>query len=167
LKRIMIGAAVLLSGCVVEPARVYVPPPRPVYVQAPAPVVYQAPAPQPVVSVYVEPPLFQPPPIRVEWAPPPMLVETPHLCRMKEQSGPAVIGSGRATGSGRTVVGPRRHALDMDGSIRIMNIAAVPSCSSTAFGRAGRSLRCSIIECQYRGRCRCCGRYRWTATDRP
>jgi len=38
---------------------------------------YQAPAPQPVVSIYVEPPLFQPPPIRVLWAPPPMLVEIP------------------------------------------------------------------------------------------
>ena len=77
MKKILIGAAVLLGGCAVEPARVYVPPPQPVYVQAPAPVVYEAPAPQPVVSVYVEPPLFQPPAIRVEWAPPPMLVESP------------------------------------------------------------------------------------------
>lgn len=75
LKKFIIGTAVLLSGCVVEPARVYVPPPEPVYV-APAPV-YQAPAPQPVVSVYLDPPLEQPAPIRVEWAPPPILVETP------------------------------------------------------------------------------------------
>ncbi len=75
MKKIIIGTAVLLSGCVVEPAHVYVPPPEPVYV-APAPV-YQAPAPQPVVSVYLDPPLEQPAPIRVEWAPPPILVETP------------------------------------------------------------------------------------------
>ena len=36
---------------------------------------YVAPAPQSVVSVYVDPPLEQPPPVRVAWAPPPMLVE--------------------------------------------------------------------------------------------
>ncbi|MGJ7497905.1 hypothetical protein ACSFA8_22885 [Variovorax sp. RT4R15] len=59
----------LTAGCVVQP-----PPPvryatvRPVHV---------APAAPPVVSVYVEPPLYQPPPIAVAWAPPPMLVETP------------------------------------------------------------------------------------------
>lgn len=75
MKKIIIGTAVLLSGCVVEPAHVYVPPPEPVYV-APAPV-YQAPAPQPVVSVYLDPPLEQPAPIRIGWAPPPILVETP------------------------------------------------------------------------------------------
>src|SRR5439155_1563899 len=34
-------------------------------------------APQAVVSVYVEPPISQPPPIAVAWAPPPMLVEAP------------------------------------------------------------------------------------------
>ncbi|PRC91940.1 hypothetical protein [Solimicrobium silvestre] len=38
---------------------------------------YAPPAPQSVVSVYVEPPLVQPSPIRVDWAPPPMLVDTP------------------------------------------------------------------------------------------
>ncbi len=72
MKKIIIATAVLLTGCVVEA------PPRVVYVQAPPPppVDYQAPAPEPVVSVYVDPPLDQPPPIRVEWAPPPMLVET-------------------------------------------------------------------------------------------
>lgn len=75
LKKIIIGTAVLLSGCVVEPAHVYVPPPEPVYV-APAPV-YQAPAPQPVVSVYLDPPLEQPAPVRIGWAPPPILVESP------------------------------------------------------------------------------------------
>lgn len=34
-------------------------------------------APEPVVSVYVEPPVSQPEPIAVPWAPPPMLVEVP------------------------------------------------------------------------------------------
>ena len=61
--------ALLLSACAVEmvapPQRVYIAPPR---------VVYSAP---PVVSVYVEPPLVQPEPIAVAWAPPPMLVEAP------------------------------------------------------------------------------------------
>ena len=72
-----LGAAALLSACVVEaPAPRYVAPPRP------APV-YQQPAPDysaendPVVSVYVDPPLEQPAPIAVQWAPPPMLVEVP------------------------------------------------------------------------------------------
>jgi hypothetical protein len=78
LKKILIGAAVILSGCVVEPARVYVQAPPPAYAPAPTPVdYYEAPAPQPVVSVYLEPPIDQPPPILVGWAPPPMLVETP------------------------------------------------------------------------------------------
>jgi len=60
------------------------PPPNPVYYQPwqtqqqPYPsFAYQTPAPQPVVSVYVDPPLMQPPPIQIGWAPPPMLVETP------------------------------------------------------------------------------------------
>jgi hypothetical protein len=34
-------------------------------------------APRPVVSIYVEPPILQPEPILVGWAPPPMLVELP------------------------------------------------------------------------------------------
>ncbi|MGJ7529761.1 hypothetical protein [Variovorax sp. GB1P17] len=59
----------LAAGCVVQP----LPPVRYVAVQ-PAPV---APAAAPVVSVYVDPPLYQPPPIAVGWAPPPMLVEAP------------------------------------------------------------------------------------------
>ena len=70
-------AAALLSACVVEaPAPRYVAPPRPVPV-------YQQPASDyaaendPVVSVYVDPPLEQPAPIAVQWAPPPMLVEVP------------------------------------------------------------------------------------------
>ncbi len=65
----------LLTGCAVQP------PPRVVYVQAPppppSPEVYRIPAPLPVVSIFVEPPLYQPPPIRIAWAPPPMLVEVP------------------------------------------------------------------------------------------
>ena len=48
-----------------------------VYV-APVPLVAYVPPPvQPVVSVYIEPPNFQPPPIVIGWAPPPMLVEPP------------------------------------------------------------------------------------------
>jgi len=38
---------------------------------------YTPPAAQPVVSVYVDPPLEQPAPISVGWAPPPMLVDVP------------------------------------------------------------------------------------------
>jgi hypothetical protein len=87
-----LGAAALLSACVIEapPRYVQAPPrpapaPAPVYVQ-PAPV-YEQPAQdyapdyeqeaEPVVSVYVDPPIEQPEPIAVQWAPPPMLVEVP------------------------------------------------------------------------------------------
>ena len=103
-----LGAAALLSACVVEAPPRYVQRPAPVYqqpapvYQQPAPVyqqpapVYQQPAPtypqpqpdyqdqqsysqddDPVVSVYVDPPIDQPEPIAVQWAPPPMLVEVP------------------------------------------------------------------------------------------
>ena len=73
-----LGAAAILCACVVQPLpapRYYPPPPRPV-------AVYEQPAPAPVqddavVSVYVDPPLVQPEPIAVQWAPPPMLVEVP------------------------------------------------------------------------------------------
>jgi hypothetical protein len=68
---VVIPAVVLLAGCVATVA-----PPR-VEVAAPAPEVYVPPPPPPVVSVYVEPPIDQPPPIAVGWAPPPMLVESP------------------------------------------------------------------------------------------
>jgi len=93
-----LGAAALLSACVVEAPPRYVrtapvyQQPAPVY-QQPAPVyeqpapVYEQPAPDyapdyapdsdPVVSVYVDPPIEQPEPIAVQWAPPPMLVEVP------------------------------------------------------------------------------------------
>ncbi len=71
------GAAAILSACVVQPLpapRYVAPPPRP------APVYEQpanAPSNEPVVSVYVDPPLVQPEPIAVAWSPPPMLVEVP------------------------------------------------------------------------------------------
>lgn len=59
----------MATGCVVQP----LPPVRYAAIQ-PVPA---APAAPPVVSVYVDPPLYQPPPIAVAWAPPPMLVEKP------------------------------------------------------------------------------------------
>lgn len=73
-----LGAAAILSACVVQPlpAPRYVapPPPRPLPVyEQPA----YAPDNEPVVSIYVDPPLVQPVPIAVQWAPPPMLVEVP------------------------------------------------------------------------------------------
>jgi hypothetical protein len=77
-----LGAAALLTACVVEGPVRYVDRPVPVYQQQPAPE-YAQPSPSyvdeddPVVSVYVDPPLEQPEPIAVEWAPPPMLVEVP------------------------------------------------------------------------------------------
>lgn len=66
----LVVATAALAGCAVAPTPYVVVPP-------PARVVYQVPPPQPVVSVYVEPPLIQPAPIRVAWAPPAMLVEVP------------------------------------------------------------------------------------------
>jgi hypothetical protein len=64
-------ATLILAGCVaqVEPPRVEVVA-RPAVAYVPAP-------PRAVVSVYVEPPLSQPEPIAVGWAPPPLLVESP------------------------------------------------------------------------------------------
>ena len=75
---------IALSGCVVY----QVPPPAPAQ---PAPETYppqaeappaeapppEEPAPAPAVSVYVEPPVVQPAPVVVGWAPPPLLVEVP------------------------------------------------------------------------------------------
>ena len=68
---VVIPAVLLVAGCVAT-----VTPPR-VEVAVPAPEVYVPPPPPPVVSVYVEPPIDQPPPIAVGWAPPAMLVESP------------------------------------------------------------------------------------------
>lgn len=67
-----LACALGLSACVVAPL-----PPAPSVVQVAPPVAYVPPPPAPVVSVYVEPPLVQPEPIAVAWAPPPMLVEAP------------------------------------------------------------------------------------------
>ncbi|MDB6085322.1 MAG: hypothetical protein JWN43_3203 [Gammaproteobacteria bacterium] len=66
-----IPAGLLLTGCVAE-----VTPPR-VAVIARPPEVYVPAPPRAVVSVYVEPPISQPEPIAVGWAPPPLLVESP------------------------------------------------------------------------------------------
>jgi hypothetical protein len=60
--------ALLAAGCVVQPPLVSRATVQPVPVASVAPR---------VVSVYVDPPLYQPPPIAVAWAPPPMLVERP------------------------------------------------------------------------------------------
>jgi hypothetical protein len=68
------AAAAIGAGCPVYQAP---PPAQRVYVQPVPPVTYVEPAPQAVVSVYVEPPVLQPAPILISWAPPPMLVETP------------------------------------------------------------------------------------------
>jgi len=67
-----ISIALVGSGCTVYQA----PTPRQhVYAQPVPAVTYAEPAPQAVVSVYVEPPILQPAPILIGWAPPPMLVE--------------------------------------------------------------------------------------------
>ena len=74
----------LVAGCVAPPA----PPPRyvvvrpaPVYMSPlpPAAVAYSSPVVTPVISVYIDPPMVQPEPIAVSWAPPAMLVEVPPL----------------------------------------------------------------------------------------
>ena len=77
--------AAALAGCVVyqTPPPAPVPPAPEAYPpQAEAPPPAEAPpteesAPEPAVSVYVEPPVVQPAPIVVGWAPPPLLVEVP------------------------------------------------------------------------------------------
>lgn len=74
-----VAASLVLGGCVVQPVErvnrtVYVAPP-PSY---PTLGYATSPAPQrAVVSAYFEPPVDQPPPVLVTWAPPPMLVEPP------------------------------------------------------------------------------------------
>jgi hypothetical protein len=64
-----------VAGCA---ATVRIQPPISIYRPEPPPVhVYEEPPSRPVVSVYIEPPIEQPEPIIVRWAPPPMLVATP------------------------------------------------------------------------------------------
>ncbi len=80
MKKFVIVTAVLVSACDhAPPPSVGAPPPAAYAQDASGPVLHQnqTPASQPVVSIYVEPPPYQPPPVRVAWAPPPMLVETP------------------------------------------------------------------------------------------
>ena len=74
LQPVAIAFMTLVAGCTVYQAA---PPPQRVYVQPAPAVTYIEPAPQAVVSIFVEPPIMQPAPILVGWAPPPMLVETP------------------------------------------------------------------------------------------
>lgn len=99
---LLLATSLLAAGCVVEAPepryvereRIYVPPPAPPRgvpppldaapfpptdegYGVPPPGMPAEPPPAAVVSVYVEPPLEQPPPIAVPWAPPPMLVELP------------------------------------------------------------------------------------------
>lgn len=59
-------AIAALTGCAVEAP----PPPSVPVAYAPAP-------PRSVISVYVEPPLYQPAPVLIGWAPPPLLVDPP------------------------------------------------------------------------------------------
>ena len=63
-----IPVALLLTGCVAPHRAAVVESPPEVYVPAP---------PHTAVSVYVEPPISQPEPVAVAWAPPPLLVESP------------------------------------------------------------------------------------------
>jgi len=64
--------AALLAGCAVEVVS-----PRQPRAYVAVPVAYVPAPPPPVVSVYIDPPFSQPPPIAVSWAPPPMLVDAP------------------------------------------------------------------------------------------
>ena len=78
-RMLFIGCAVLVSGCVVREVRE---PPPPVVYRAPPP---PPPAPAPVVveqdpgweSVSIEPPMDQPAPVAIPWAPPPMVWDPP------------------------------------------------------------------------------------------
>ena len=71
---VMISAALASSACTTYVA----PYPSTRVIVAPAPAVtYASPGPQSVVSVYVDPPILQPDPILIGWAPPPLLVQVP------------------------------------------------------------------------------------------
>jgi len=78
----LFGLVALLSGCIIEaPAPQAVQPAPQTYPPQADATMAEAPpaedATAPAESVYVEPPLEQPAPIAVAWAPPPMLVEVP------------------------------------------------------------------------------------------
>ena len=82
MKKIAIAVAVLLAGCNAQPpSDTGTSQAAPEAVQAAdgqsAAPGYNPPPVQPVVSMYVQPPEAQPAPVSVEWAPPPMLVDTP------------------------------------------------------------------------------------------
>ena len=105
MRQLSIGAmtaALLLAGCVQQPPpyRMTAPeqsvvPPAPQYAYGPAQArpqpagqsdaggyddgyaAYDDVPQDPSAGVYIDPPLDQPPPIRVEWAPPPLLIENP------------------------------------------------------------------------------------------
>jgi hypothetical protein len=66
-----LSVTLALAGCVAE-----VTPPRAKVVVS-SPEVYVPAPPRAVVSVYVEPPISEPAPIAIGWAPPPLLVESP------------------------------------------------------------------------------------------
>lgn len=83
---VCVGLAALLSGCVIQMPAPTASPPPPDTQQTYSPAADSAPAealpageraPDAAVSVDVEPPLSEPAPIAVGWAPPPMLVEVP------------------------------------------------------------------------------------------
>ncbi|WP_020585201.1 hypothetical protein [Uliginosibacterium gangwonense] len=81
MKKLVWAAALLASGCVVETTRtVYYDDPQNSDYQYSTSSGYQYVEPAPAVSVYVDPPLYQPDPIAVAWAPPPLLVEAPPPC---------------------------------------------------------------------------------------
>jgi hypothetical protein len=67
----LISVALLLTGCVIQAPPREVPPPEPAAMSE------DSPADAPVTSVEEQPPIDQPSPVVVGWAPPPMLVEVP------------------------------------------------------------------------------------------
>ena len=73
--------AAALTGCVAPPPYYQVVRGPTVYMSPvpKAPVAYSSPVAVPVISAYIDPPLIQPEPIAVSWAPPAMLVEVPPL----------------------------------------------------------------------------------------
>ena len=70
-----------LTGCVAPSPYYQVVRGPPVYMTPVTkfPVAYSSPIAAPVISVYIDPPLIQPEPIAVSWAPPAMLIEVPPL----------------------------------------------------------------------------------------